>query len=229
MWRQSTLEHQYINEVFAPEDAVLQNIRSELRTDNKEGMNVDPYEGKFLQMLISLGEFKKIVEVGTLYGYSTLWLARALPQDGELISIESRPEHYQKAQQLLSEELVTPEVRSRIRLIHASAEQALQELSSAPEALEKSDGAYDVVFIDANKSGYLRYLDWAEKNVRTGGLIIGDNTFLFGHVVGRDRGVEMPEQIVKDMKEFNRRLADPSRYQSVLIPTYEGMTIARKI
>ena len=86
-----------------------------------------------------------------------------------------------------------------------------------------------MVFIDANKAGYIKYLDWAEKNVRRGGLIVGDNTFLFGALWGDMRGGHGIESwMISIMHEFNRRLANPALYNSVLLPTAEGMTIAQK-
>lgn len=93
----------------------------------------------------------------------------------------------------------------------------------------EKEGPFDMAFIDADKLNYLHYLDWAERNVRKGGLIIGDNTFLFDAVwkegpVGRVRGTARHA-----MREFNKRLADPEKYLGILLPTEEGMTIAVKL
>jgi predicted O-methyltransferase YrrM len=91
---------------------------------------------------------------------------------------------------------------------------------------------YDMVFIDADKPGYPEYLDWAEEYVRKGGLIVGDNTLLFGHVWSESapQGAGAPSRTAWNaMREFNRRLADPAKYHSVLIPTEEGMTVAIKL
>lgn len=224
MWRETSPEHRYINEVFAPEDLSLRRIRAALTEDGIDGMNIDPYEGRLLQLLIGLGHIRRAVEIGTLYGYSTLWLARALPADGKLFSLESREEHYRQARALLCETEVWP----RLELRHGRAAELLPALGA--------EGPFDLVFIDANKSGYLTYLDWAEAHVRTGGLIVGDNTLLFGHVAARageepvrDRGIPVGEDLVRNMREFNRRLADPARYRSVLMPTAEGMTVAQKL
>ena len=91
------------------------------------------------------------------------------------------------------------------------------------------EGPFDMVFIDADKLNYLRYLDWAEENVRKGGLIVGDNTFLFD-AVWRDDPVDRVRQTARDaMRDFNRRLADPQKYCGILLPTQEGMTVALKL
>ena len=217
MWRPSVPEHSYSSELFAKEDAHLLKIREALRADAKEGINIDPYEGRLLQLLISLSQTQTVIEIGTLYGYSTLWMARALPENGRLISFENNPESHRKARALLSD----TEVWNRIDLRLGSAHELLSELDAK--------GPYDMVFIDANKTGYPAYLDWAEKNIKKTGLIVGDNTLLFGHMVGRDRGVQLPEKTVQAMREFNQRLADTDKYRAVLIPTLEGITIAQKL
>lgn len=214
-WREPTPEHDYSSRLFAQEDSYLKNIRESLRSDKKEGINIDPYEGRFLQLIISIANISTVVEIGTLYGYSTLWIARALPSHGKIISFESNLENYEKAKALLSK----TEVWSRVDLRFGDAHSLLNELH----------GPFDMAFIDANKSGYTGYLDWSEKNIRKDGLIVGDNTLLFGHMVGRDRGIEMPERAITVMREFNQRLSDSSRYRSVLVPTLEGMTIAQKL
>jgi caffeoyl-CoA O-methyltransferase len=82
-----------------------------------------------------------------------------------------------------------------------------------------------MVFIDANKSAYLEYLDWAINNTTRGGLIVGDNTFLFGGVYGESRNERSSQNQIKVMKEFNRRLADQTIFESCLIPTSEGLTV----
>ena len=99
----------------------------------------------------------------------------------------------------------------------------------ALELLAYINDPVDMVFIDADKAGYVKYLDWAEKNVRRGGLIVGDNTFLFGALWGDMRGGHGIEPwMIPIMDEFNRRLANPALYNSILVPTAEGMTIAQK-
>jgi predicted O-methyltransferase YrrM len=89
-------------------------------------------------------------------------------------------------------------------------------------------GPYDLAFVDADKSGYPDYLNWCEKNVRRGGLIVGDNTFLWGALWDQPEH-EIPDVEVRGMSEFNRRLSDPAHYNSILIPSREGMTIAQRL
>ena len=208
----------YINELFAPEDSCLSKIRTELRQDGKEGINVGPFEGRLLQVLVKMNRVKTIVEVGTLYGYSALWMARALPEDGKIYCLEYSEEICAKAKQLLSD----TEVSRKIEFVLGDATETLETLN------EK--GPFDMAFIDANKGGYVKYLDWAEKNIKTGGIIVGDNTFLFGHIFGSEKSSisNISETQIEVMKSFNKRLSNSELYDSVIIPTAEGMTVAVK-
>ena len=209
---QSTKD-QYINETFAREDEYLSRIREALRQDGKEGINISPGEGKLLGLWVRAIQARTVVEIGTLYGYSTLWIARFLPSDGKIISLEKSPEHYEKAKELLQ----PSPYWERIDLRCGPALSVLPELR----------GTYDMVFIDADKSGYLDYLDWAEEHIRPGGLIIGDNTLLFGHMMGEGER-QVSRRQVNVMREFNKRLSNAELYESVMVPTHEGMTVAVK-
>ena len=204
---------QYINKTFAHEDFHLLGIRESLSRTGKTGIHIDPYEGRLLGLLLRFIQAKTVIEIGTLYGYSTLWMAQSLPEDGKIISIEKSPENYKQAQTLLEP---TPQW-GQIEL----------KLGAALHILPKLNEIYDVAFIDADKSGYMDYLIWADKHIRPGGLIIGDNTLLFGHLIGEGQGEISPEQI-ETMRKFNEYLSDTQKYDSVMIPTPEGMTVAIK-
>ncbi|MCB0356486.1 MAG: O-methyltransferase [Bdellovibrionales bacterium] len=219
MRENQSLADEYINQLFAIEDETLLAIRSALKADKKEGINIGPYEGKILQFLIKALHIEKIVEIGTLYGYSALWMARALPEQGKLYCLESEPNHFEKAQHFL----MKSEVQQKIEIHLGDALSSLQQLSAkAP---------FDMVFIDANKAGYIKYLDWAEEHIKSGGLIVGDNTFLFGNVFADNSQAHMTinKETIAIMREFNSRLANPKKYNSILLPTAEGMTVAQKL
>lgn len=206
----------YIRQLFAVETPALKEVRSTLTADNDQ-IAVEPEDGKFLQLLIRLVGAKKIVEIGTLAGYSALWIAGALPEDGHLYTIEKDEQRLVKS----TTNLQKHDLKRQITLLPGAA------LDVLPTLVGK--GPFDIVFIDADKLNYLHYLDWAENNVRTGGLIIADNTFLSDAVWD-----DAPKERVRDtaretMREFNRRLADSSRYHSIMLPTPAGMTIGQKI
>lgn len=204
----------YITSLFAKEDEAMASVIKSLRQDEVQ-MQISPVEGKILHTLVKMIGAKKIVEVGTLGGYSAIWMARALPEDGKLYAIEM---DYKKETRI-RENFATCGVENRVELIIGKGKDILPNI--------EGKGPFDVVFIDADKINYLFYLEWAEKNVRKGGLIIGDNSFLFGTVYGCNTN-EMKPETIEGMKQFNIRLADELKYTSIILPTSEGMTVAVK-
>lgn len=203
----------YIRDLFAPENDAQHNARISLTGDNDK-ISIYAEEGKLLQLLIRLAQVKTIVEVGTLGGYAALWMAAALPVDGHLYTIEKDSARAALAKKNIS-------TAGNMTLLEGDARKILAGLSAkAP---------FDMIFIDADKLNYLHYLDWAEKNIRKGGLIIGDNTLLFDAVWMKDLPPRVRQTALQAMRDFNKRLADPARYHGILLPTQEGMTIAQKL
>lgn len=214
--RIQTPQQKYLNDVFGLNDPELAAIREELHKHELDFMSISAAEARILQFLVRSTGARKIVEVGTLFGYSALAMAKVLPEDGMLWTLEKADEnaaissaHFQKFA-----------AGKKIRLLHGDAGEKLSSI--------EGEGPFDLVFIDADKSNYPKYLTWAEKNVRQGGYIVGDNTFLWGGVWDEPTR-EMSASWIAAMKEFNLRLSDPSKYNSTLIPTKEGMTIAQKL
>lgn len=204
----------YAAEVLGGQSPESKAIRAALAHDGKLGINLGPLEGRILQFFIRSFSLKRILEIGTLYGTSALWMAEALPPDGKITCLEKNEGHFEKARALLA----TSPHASKIDL----------RWGDARELLSQMQGRFDLVFIDANKADYLNYLDWAEAHLNPRGFIVGDNTFLFGHVYGEGQD-EVPAESIEVMKEFNRRLADPARFETLIIPTVEGLTIARAL
>lgn len=206
----------YIRTNFVPMDDALARVGEHL-SPKERIMQISPQEGKLLQMLLQMIGAHKVVEIGVLAGFSAIWMARALPEDGHLYAIEK---NYKRIQPSL-DNFHACGVAEKITLREGAAGDILPALSShAP---------FDAVFIDADKGNYPTYLDWAEQHVRSGGLIIGDNSLLFGAVYGeQDSGRNIAPQSIQAMQEFNRRLADPEHYVSMLLPTDEGLTVALK-
>ena len=204
--RTDTARDTYLNDVFGPAEAELNAVR-------RDPISLAPYEARLLQFLIRLGHVRTVVELGTLYGYSALAMAWALPADGRVLTIERDAVRAAEARRTFA----ASKVGNRIHLEEGDAE----------EILKRTRGPFDLVFIDANKAAYARYLDWAEANVRPGGFIVGDNTFLWGAVYD-EASREVGRAQAEAMRQFNARLADPARYVSTLIPTAEGLTVAQK-
>lgn len=201
----------YIRQTFAPETDGLRRLR-EATTAKNDQIAIFPEEGKLLQLLIRLGGVRTVVEIGTLAGYSTHWMLQALPHDGHLYTFEKDVRRAARARENLQHPQVT--------LIEGDALAALPGIERR--------GPFDMMFIDADKLHYARYLDWAERNIRKGGLIVGDNTLLFDAVWQEKLPARVRRAAVEAMRAFNERLSDPAKYTGLLLPTAEGMTVAIK-
>jgi predicted O-methyltransferase YrrM len=203
----------YIAETFVEEDDLLRRVRAEGEA-HRPGMQVSPVEGRLLYVLARLIGARRILEIGTFVGYSTLWLARALPEGGELLTLEADATHADVAEGFFRQSGQAASITLR-------RGPALDTLAAMPAQ------SFDLVFIDAMKREYAEYLTAVEGWVRPGGLILGDNSLLFGAMYGEPRERISPAAEAA-MREFNQRLADPNRYDAILLPTAEGLTIARK-
>ena len=210
-----TPQQKYLDEVFGLPDEDLARVRGRMVAASKENMSVSSAEARVLQFLVRAFGVKKIVEFGTLFGYSALAMAKVLPADGVIFTLEKDESHFNFAAETF-----------------AGQGSKIVSLCGDALALARSievRGPFDMVFIDANKTGYVDYLNWAEANVRRGGLIVGDNTFLWGGVFDEPARSTTGDHQIRVMKEFNSRLADPTKYNSTLVPTAEGLTVAQKL
>ena len=156
----------YISGLFAPEDDALRSAREEMLRASMPEINVSASEGKLLHLLARAIGAERILEIGTLGGYSTIWLARALPPQGKLISLEIDARYAEIARRNLKRADLAKKVQVRI----GPALESLSQLEAEDE------GPFDLVFIDADKDGYVNYLRKAMPLLREGGLVLGDNT-----------------------------------------------------
>ncbi len=204
----------YIRNLFAKE---YKTIEEYCILEKKQHIQISPEEGKLLSLFIKIHKIKSIVEIGTLYGYSSICMAKALLEDGHIYTIENNPLYSRIAKKNFS----AFNLSDKITLIEGNALEKLNELSAkAP---------FDMIFIDADKGGYPKYLDWAESYIKQDGLIVADNTLLFNTVFLESPPKEVSEKSWHAMREFNNRLSDEKKYFSILIPTDEGMTVALKL
>lgn len=209
-----SVRQKYIEGLYAQEDECLRGIRERLVSADRWGINISANEGKIIQFLISLAKAKKIVEVGTLFGYSTVWIARSLPIDGRVWTIERDHEAVRQARKGFE----GCGVAEKIVQLEGEAVDLLNGLSA--------QGPFDMIFIDANKSAYPQYLEWAADHIRPGGLIIADNTLLGGHVAADEKPESLSRAQYTEMRRFNDLIANDARFFGTILPTDEGLTVA---
>lgn len=215
--RINTPQEKYLNDTFGINDPDLDLVRDRMFLKKVEGMSISAFEARILQFLIRGFGVKKIAEFGTLYGYSALAMAKALPDDGEVVTIEVNLENYTFAQETFRHSIGGDKVFGMC----GEADQLMLTIENR--------GPFDMVFIDADKAGYVGYLNWAEHHVKTGGLIVGDNSLLWGALWDEPTRDKVGQGPIMAMREFNNRLANPNKYNSILIPTVEGLTVAQKL
>jgi caffeoyl-CoA O-methyltransferase len=168
-------------------------------------------------LLAKLCQAKKILEIGTLAGYSTIWLARALPSNGRLITLEYEPLHAEVALKNIS----------RAGLDHIVEIRVGKAIELLPQLVKEEAGPFDMIFIDADKPPYKEYFDWALKLSRTGTLIVADNVIREGKVLE----AESLDEMVAGVKRFNEALAANTAVTATIIQTvgskeHDGMALA---
>lgn len=207
----------YITELLVSPDQVLE---AALQTSAAAGLppiNVAPNQGKLLQLLATMQGAKNILEIGTLGGYSTIWLARALPPDGHLVTLEAEPLHASVAQKNISRAGLDKIVDLRLGPALATLKQLAAERREP----------FDFIFIDADKESYPDYFIWSLKLSRRGTCIIADNVVRNGAVI--DPAHADPR--VQGVRRFNELLAAEPRITATTVQTvgskgYDGFTIA---
>jgi predicted O-methyltransferase YrrM len=207
----------YFVDLLVPADAALEEALRASVVAGLPAINVAPNQGKLLQILAQVHGARKILEVGTLGGYSTIWLARALPVGGRLITLEADPVHAEVARANLARAGFSGVVE--VRLGRAS--------DTLPQIAAEGLGPFDFIFIDADKVGYPEYFGWALKLSRKGTVIIADN-------VVRNGAVSDPasaDASVQGVRRFNQLLAAERRVSATAIQTvgskgYDGFAIA---
>ena len=207
----------YISNLVGQEDDALIAATESLKEAGMPAISVSPNQGKFLQILALLCNAEKILELGTLAGYSTIWMARALPQDGHLITIESDPKHAAVAEK----NITRASLASRVEIRTGKA------LDIMPQLLHEGAGPFDMIFIDADKPPYAEYFGWALRLSRPGTLIVADNVIRDGKVLDENS----TEPAVNGAQRFNKMLAANTAVtatilQMVGVKEYDGMALA---
>ncbi|MAR91155.1 MAG: SAM-dependent methyltransferase [Pseudomonadales bacterium] len=205
----------YVMATSVRDDELLRSLREETVKTKVARMQIAPDQGQFMALLVKLMGARRILEVGTFTGYSSLCMARALPQDGSMLCCDIDEDWTAIARRYWRE----AGVAHKIELILAPALDTLEERRRRGE-----EGRYDLAFIDADKENYDAYYEHCLALVRPGGLILLDNTLWSGQVA--DSSSEDPD--TRALQALNRKLKDDERIDLSLLTVADGLTLARK-
>jgi predicted O-methyltransferase YrrM len=207
----------YVNDLLIPYDPALEAALQKSDAAGLPQIQVTPTQGKHLQLLVQLSHARMILEIGTLGAYSTIWMARALPHGGRLITLEASAKHAEVAQKNLDEAGLSDIVDVRLG----------PALDTLPELAAEGLAPFDMIFIDADKSNTAQYFNWAIRLSRKGTLIVVDNVVRKGELA--DSASE--DRDVQGMRKFCEVLAVESRVSATVIQTvgskgYDGFALA---
>lgn len=201
----------YVNERFVREDDILRYVRQQTAARGLPQINLAPNEAKLLQLLVRLSGARRVIEVGALAGYSGICIARALPADGQLITIELSGLHADVAR----DHFEYAGLADKATVLQGAAMDILPKLAV--------DAPYDLMFIDADKGNYHHYLEWAAHNLRAGGAVIADNAFWQGKIFNPQTEEDQA------MVAFNQRLAAHPQFDSTIIEVGDGIAVGVKV
>lgn len=221
-----TLE-EYISVHTTAEDEALQAIvRSTYNHVLNPHMLSGHVQGRVLSMISHMLKPKRILELGTFTGYSALCLAEGLAEGGRLITIE----HNDELEETIRKNLALSPFGERIDLIIGDAKEVLsvrgEKLEVRDERLKVCGEKFDLVFIDADKREYCDYLNLVYPLMPVGGFLLADNTLWDGHII--DAAYDRDKQTL-GLRAFNDQLAEDERFEQVILPLRDGLTIARKV
>lgn len=202
---------QFLRDRFHQDDGALQELQAAAVAAGIPAISIGPEQGKFLQMMVTLTGARKILEIGTLGGYSGAWMARGLPAGGKLISLELEAKHADFTRSQWARLGLADKTEIRV----GPASKTLPGLAG--------EAPFDLVFIDADKQGYVDYLQYALEYSRPGTVILGDNVELGGRLL-EPAGQE--SAYVQGMLRFLERLATDDRLQSTVVPYADGLAMA---
>lgn len=206
---------EYLVENFSGEDELLTQFKAEAVEQGIPIISISPEQVKFLQFIIKASKVKSAIEVGTLFGYSAITIARALPEDGKLISLEIEPFRAEIARKNI-------EKAGLSHKIEVVEQKALEYIANLPEYYQ-----VDFVFLDADKNNYYKYVKLLDKHIPIGGIISADNAFAFGFITSS--APERKPEDVKSIKSFNDFMNKWDKYFTTISPVGDGILLSLKI
>jgi caffeoyl-CoA O-methyltransferase len=197
----------FVESTHATHDASLARAYAAPAQHGMPSIQLAVSEGKLLTLFTRLAAARKVVEIGTLAGYSALRIARGLPTDGKLWTLEIDPKHAKVAQ----DNLEAAGLWNRVKVLVGPALASLKTI--------ENEAPFDMVFVDADKEGYVDYARWAHANLRPGGLLLADNAYYFGKLMADSPAAAR-------VREFHQFTGE--HFDSVCIPTPDGLVLGLK-
>jgi predicted O-methyltransferase YrrM len=217
-----TAVDRYISDHLISEDPALDAALAASEAAGLPAISITPTQGKLLELLVRIHGARSILELGTLGGYSTIWLARGLPANGRLVTLEADPHYAAVASANIASAGLTESVQVRVG----------PALGTLPELVSERAGPFDVIFIDADKQNNPAYLEWSLKLSRPGSLIIADNVVRGGAILDPDASdAPLGDGGVRGVRRFYELLAAESRVSATAIQTvgakgHDGFALA---
>jgi predicted O-methyltransferase YrrM len=202
----------YVQQLFVKEDKVLRSIGPGLSERGMPRISVSPNVGKTLHMLVRITGARRVLEIGTLGGYSTIWLSRALPEHGRLVSLELHADHAAFARENVERSGLADRVDIRV----GDAGKSLRQLADEGET-------FDFFLIDADKESYMTYWEWAIRLARPGAVITADNALLHDRIF--EENVE--DERARAIHRFNEAVSRDDRVEAMLLPFGDGLLVAQ--
>jgi len=202
---------EYLAKRTVGEDGFLASLRKAAHEAGLPPISIAPEQGSFLQILLRASGAREVVEVGTLAGYSAIWMARALPREGGVRTIEFARKHVEFARAWIAKS----DVYDRVQVFEGKGMDVLPSFA---------DDSADAAFLDADKASYPAYLEQSLRIVRKGGWILADNAFAFGQLLD-----ETPtDREVGAIRAFNDLMAREKRVQALIVPIGDGLWVGVK-
>ena len=206
----------YFDEMLIPRDSALDDALAAASAENLPAIQVSSVQGKLLHLLARIMGARNILEIGTLGGYSTIWMARALPEGGRIITLEADPKHAEVAQKNFARAGVENKIELRLG----------KALDTLPKVVADGRGPFDMFFIDANKSNMPEYFEWSLKLARKGSVIIADNVVREGAVLdarSKDADIQGIRRFLEMVGKEKR--VSGTALQTVSTKNYDGFAL----
>jgi caffeoyl-CoA O-methyltransferase len=205
----------YLETNFTAEDDFLKKLNQDATVENIPQINITGYQANFMQFLVKSINAKNMLEIGTLAGYSAISLARAAGENAKLLTVEKNIKHFEFAKNKIKQ----AGLEKQIEVVNESAKDFMQKYQPTEKL--------DLIFIDADKSEYHKYLIGLTPHLRKGGLFVADNAFAFGYLL--DTVEENKSENAKSMLGFHKILLSMHEYFTTLVPIGDGLLVSTKL